>query len=190
MRFLIHLLVMIVVALGVGFGLSYFALTNGRLFGALRVGPWAAWPDVGAPDPNPYTSAFLSRTGALQLGASEGVEFIASHDSDGRTLDRACQYTLAGTTPVATFWTLQALDGDGTNIASPGSPLEMHSARIVRAEDGSLRIGVGTALAPHNWLEVTGTGPFVLALTLYDASVFSSVGSTVQTLPSITRGQC
>ena len=44
---------MIGVALCVGFGLSWYALCDGRLFGALRVGPWTAWRDVGSPTPDP-----------------------------------------------------------------------------------------------------------------------------------------
>src|SRR3990170_4069258 len=101
---------MIAVALGIGFGLSWYALSDGRLFGALQVGPWAAWPEAGAPAPDPYTKAHLSRTGALQLGQSEGLQFIASTDSDGRPLLRNCRYRIDGATPVATFWTLVALD--------------------------------------------------------------------------------
>lgn len=190
MRFLAHLLGMIMVALAFGFGLSWYALEDGRLLGALRVGPWAAWPDVGAPSPNPYTRAYLSRTGALQLGLSEGVAFVAGHDSDGRPLARECHYRVEGNTPVATFWTLQALDPEGVSVAAPGGPIEMHSARIARVDQGTTVIHVSPALAPMNWLETTGRGPFSLVLTLYDTSIFSSVGEAVQTLPAITREAC
>ena len=88
MRFLIQLLSMVAVALVVGFGLSYYALTDGRLLGALKVGPWAAWPAVGSASPDPYTRAYLARTGALQLGQGEGLAFTAADDSDGHPLDR------------------------------------------------------------------------------------------------------
>ncbi len=94
---------MLAVALLVGFGLSWYALTDGRLFGAYQSGPWVAWPQAGSPDPDPYSRAFLSRNGALQLGQSEGLQFVATTDSDGRTLDRICAYRIDGTTPLATF---------------------------------------------------------------------------------------
>lgn len=190
MRFLAHLLGMIVVALAFGFGLSWYALEDGRLLGALRVGPWAAWPDVGSPNPNPYTRAYLSRTGALQLGLSEGVAFVAGADSAGQPLLRECSYRIEGATPVASFWTLQALDPSGASVAVPGTPIEMHSARIARLDQGATVIHVGPALAPMNWLETSGSGPFSLVLTLYDTSIFSSVGEAVQTLPAITREAC
>jgi hypothetical protein len=190
LRFLIHLLAMIAVALGTGFGLSWYALNDGRLFGALEVGPWAAWSAIGSPAPDPYTRAYLARAGALQLGQSEGLQFVATADSDGRALERNCRYRIDGTTPVATFWTLVAIDAGGVNIARSGAPLAMQSARIARADDGSIILYVSKSLAPENWLEITGDGPFSLALTLYDTQIFSGVGQNVATLPAITREAC
>ncbi|GGF15521.1 hypothetical protein GCM10011321_04260 [Youhaiella tibetensis] len=190
MRFLTHLLLMFAVALAVGFGLSWYALSDGRLFGAYRVGPWAAWPAAGSPTPDPYTRAHIARTGALQLGQSEGLEFVASTDSQGRPLDRACTYRVHGTTPVASFWTLVAEAQDGTNIARSEGEEAMHSARLARNEDGTAVIFVGKRLSPLNWLEITGDGPFSLALTLYDTAAFGGVGSGADTLPAIDREDC
>jgi len=189
-RFLTHLLLMFAVALVVGFGLSWYALSDGRLFGAYRVGPWAAWPAAGSPTPDPYTRAHIARTGALQLGQSEGLEFVASTDSQGRPLDRACTYRVHGTTPVASFWTLVAEAQDGTNIARSEGEEAMHSARLARNEDGTAVIFVGKRLSPLNWLEITGDGPFSLALTLYDTAAFGGVGSGADTLPAIDREDC
>src|SRR4051812_48477850 len=123
---------MIAVALVVGFGLSYFALTDGRLFGAVKVGPWAAWPAVGSPTPDPYTHAYLARTGALELGQSEGIAFLASKDSDGQPLRRDCRYRVQGTTPVASSWTMVALSTDGRNIARSDGLKALRSAEIAR----------------------------------------------------------
>jgi len=190
LRFLIQLLSMVAVALVVGFGLSYYALTDGRLLGALKVGPWAAWPAVGSASPDPYTRAYLARTGALQLGQGEGLAFTAADDSDGHPLDRSCRYRIEGTTPVATFWTLQAVAADGSNIARPDGQLELRSSDIARANDGSLVLTVSKTLAPANWLEITGTGPFRLLLTFYDPSNLSGSGVAVQSLPAIHREAC
>jgi hypothetical protein len=190
LRFLLHLLAMIVVALAVGFGLSYFALGDGRLFGALRVGPWLAWPAIGATSPDPYTRAYLARSGVLPLGQGEGVTFTASGDSQGRPLDRSCRYRLEGTTPTAGFWTLQAVSLDGRNIAPPGMQLALQSRHVQRASDGSLLLYVSRTLAPYNWLEISGSGRFHLVLTLYDPSDISGSGLSVDTLPSIVRERC
>jgi hypothetical protein len=190
LRFLLHLLGMIAVALAVGFGLSYYSLTDGRLFGALKVGPWAAWPAVGSPSPDPYTRAYLARTGALQLGLSEGIAFTALTDSDEQPLDRACRYRIEGTTPVASFWTLQALAADGSSIARPDGLQVLQSRQIARANDGSLVLYVSRSLAPDNWLEIAGDGAFKLVLTLYDPSNLSGAGVAVQTLPAIVKEAC
>lgn len=190
MRFLGHLLAAIATALVVGFGLSWYALSSASIFGTIEIGPWAAWRDAGSPTPDPYTRAFVSRTGALQLGASEGLQFVAIRDSDGQLLDRACRYRIDGTTPLATFWTLVPTDLDGSPIARPGGPAAFHSARIARAQDGSMQLYVSRTLSPYNWLEITGEGSFALALTLYDTASFTGVGPTEATLPSIIREGC
>lgn len=189
MRFVLYLLLMIAVALGVGFGLSYYALTDGRLFGVAQVGPWAAWPDVGSPAPNPYTRSHLAREAELQLGQAEGLQFTATTDSAGDPLDRACTYRVAGTTPLATFWTMVAVDEAGINIAAPDTPLAMVSTGLARANDGSVRINVSTRLQPGNWLEITDDGPFRLVLTLYDTAAFSGFSDTTD-MPAILKGAC
>lgn len=189
MRFVFYLLTMIAVALGVGFGLSYYALADGRLFGVAQVGPWLAWPDIGSNTPNPYTRGHLARTAAFELGQAEGLQFTATTDSDGEPLTRACAYRIDGMTPLATFWTLVALDEHGINIAAPDMAPAMHSSRIARANDGSIVINVGTRLLPQNWLELSGEGPFKLVLTLYDTAVFSGFSSDAS-MPAIIRGEC
>lgn len=190
MRFLANFLALVVVALAVGFGLSYYALSDGRLVGAFQVGPWAAWPNAGSPSPDPYTRAYLSRNGALQLGQAEGLQFIASSDSDGRPLNRECRYRIDGNTPVATFWTLIPAAPDGGSIARPDGPPGFRSTNIARAEDGSMQLYVSKTLSPLNWLEITGDGSFSLVLTLYDTAIFSGTSSNATSLPSIIREAC
>lgn len=189
MRFVLRLLLSIAVALAVGFGLSYYALTDGRLLGVAQVGPWTAWPDVGSNAPNPYTRGHLARTAAFELGQSEGLQFTATTDSDGQPLTRDCAYRIDGKTPLATFWTLVALDEAGVNIAAPDVAPAIRSSAIARANDGSIIVNVGTRLLPLNWLELTGQGPFKLVLTLYDTTAFSGFSSDAA-MPSIIRGEC
>lgn len=181
---------MLAIALGTGFGLSWYALTDGRFFGAYQSGPWTAWLRAGTSDPDPYTRAYLTRSGTLQLGLSEGIAFVATTDSDGQPLDRACRYRIDGSTPMATFWTLVPTAPDGTPIARDGGPAGFRSTRIARANDGSMQLYVSRTLAPLNWLEVTGDGAFWLVLTLYDTSLFSGVSSNQTTMPAIIREQC
>ena len=190
MRFLTHLLLLIGVALAFGFGLSWFAVTDGRLFGVTQVGPWSTWREAGSPLPDPYTRAYIARSASLQLGASEGLQFVASVDSDGRQLNRSCRYRIDGTTPVATFWTLTAVDPAGALVTRQDAPRSLTSTRIARANDGSMELYVSRTLAPRNWLEITGDGAFLLALNLYDTSNIGGVGTAALVLPSIIREAC
>ena len=191
MRFLVNIGAMLVVALVVGFGLSWYALTDGRLFGAIAIGPWQAWKDVGTPSPDPYTRAFIARSGSLELGISEGIQFVATTDSDNRRLDRGCRYRIDGNTPAARFWTLVPVAPDnGAPIAREDGPTDFHSARLSRAGDGSVALYVSKTLAPQNWLEITGEGPFDLMLTLYDTASFSGTTSEITALPTIIREAC
>lgn len=181
---------MLSVALAVGFGTSYYALTDGRLFGALRIGPWAGWPQIGTDSPDPYSRAYLARSGLLQLGKSEGIRFVARTDSDGDRLDRSCAYTVTGDTPGATFWTLHAAREDGGIIAASTKLSYFHSERIVYAPDGSVALTFSPYMAPGNWLPTSGDGPFQLIMTLYDAAGLAGGGNTVSTLPAIERRSC
>lgn len=190
MRFLVHLFAMIAVALIVGFGTSYFALTDRSPIGTLRVGPWVAWTEVGSTTPDPYTRAHLARRAGLELGRSEGIRFVARTDSDGRPLVRACSYRIDGQTPTASFWTLVATDEDNVDVARPDGLRAVRSTNIARPADGSIEVSVSKTLAPGNWLEIAGTGPFRLVLTLYDAAIFTGLGSEVETLPAILNDGC
>ncbi|MCP8884267.1 DUF1214 domain-containing protein [Devosia sp. XJ19-1] len=190
MRFVLRLLMSIAVALSVGFGLSYYALTDGRLFGAVSLGPWTTWPDIGSPAPNPYSNGHITRAAALHLGRSEGLQFVATTDSDGDALDLGCTYRLDGHVPVSTFWTLAAVDANWVNLAAPGTDAALRSSEIIRQSDGALAIHVGTQLRPDTWLELNGSGPFSLVLTLYDTTALSSFASSDVTMPSITLEDC
>lgn len=187
---LFRLLFGLAIALGTGFGASYYALTDGWLLAAVRVGPWVAWPDVGQAAPNPYTRAYLARTGHLQLGHAEGIQFSAFTDDDGETLDAQCTYEIRGTVPGASFWTLVATALDGTNIAASDALPALHSERIARSGAGDLVAAVGPHLSPGNWLETAGKGEFVILLTLYDATAFSGGNSALGDMPSIRKLVC
>jgi hypothetical protein len=189
-RFILYLLYASIVALGLGLGLSYYALTDGRLVGARQVGPWLAWPETGGAHPDPYTRAYLARRGNLQLGSSEGLQFVAEADSDGQMLVRSCTYLIDGKTPVATLWTLVAVDEKGRNISTTNDLLYLDSEHLSRAADGSAEIAVGPVLSPGDWLETVGTGPFRLVLVLYDTPLVSSLDWTTAEMPSITRERC
>jgi hypothetical protein len=189
-RFVLGLIITVSVALLTGFGASYLALEDGRLFGALRIGPWAAWPGAGGGSVDPYTMAFLARTGRLQLGRSEGLRFTARTDSGGTPLRRECRYTIEGTTPVAAMWTLYARAPDASVIGEPSRRPAIDSVNLARQTDGGIAVHVGPRVRPGTWLATPGTGPYALVLNLYDTSVFAGLGATLDALPVIEPEGC
>jgi hypothetical protein len=191
MRFLTLLAVSIAIALGLGAWSADWALGEAADFGAVEAGPWRANPLAGAVDADPYSKARLARIGNLTLGLGEGILFRATRDSAGAPLRRECSYTLAGQTPPARIWTLAAFAPTGRLIpAGEGRPGWLVSRGLMRAEDNSVSIAVGPMARPGNWLAVTGTGAYVLALTLYDTPATSSSGLGKLDLPTLVRGGC
>lgn len=190
MRFLFHLVLFLGVSLGIGFGLSYIALEKGALFGTIRVGPWLAWSQVGIPEPDPYTQAFMARNGALELARAEGIRFTAENDSNGQTLRRECSYRLKGTMPTSAMWTLLATDKEGISVTRQGAILALNNSRLVRESNGSVILYAGPVLREKNWLDIRGNGPFLLILNLYDSAIFSNLDAGESLLPSITLEGC
>ena len=169
MRFVFNLLAMMAVALAVGFGLSYYALTDGRLFGAYEVGPWAAWPRCRLAVARSLYPR-LSRAHRLAAARRQRGPAVRRHapTATASPLDRACRYRIEGTTPVASFWTLVPTDTDGTDIARPDGPPAFHSSRIARAEDGSMILYVSRSICAAELARDLRRRPFELVLTLYD----------------------
>lgn len=190
MRFLTHILLASVLAIIIGFGLSFYALTDGRIFATYSSGPWRAWPEAGVANPDPYTNAYLSRRGALQLGASEGIEFIADTDSDGEALLLECTYRIEGNLPLAAFWTLVGLSVEGANLAKSPDSQFIDSDHIAREADGSIMVRVSTQLSSGNWLELKGAGPYQLVLRLYDSNFRETTNTRGNAMPTIAREAC
>ncbi len=186
-RFLIFLLS----ALIVGLSLSYYSLKDGRFIGNYHWGSWSAWLKAGAPNPDPYTKAFIALDNKLQLGRGEGIEFVAQRDSKGELLKRNCNYIVKGKTPAALFWTLRASASDGSSITPKGSAQNLHSYRLARNNDGSINISIGSQARPGNWLEIkNGDDVFELVLTFYDAPILAGFGGDIDYMPFIIKEGC
>ena len=185
-----NMLAMVFIALFTGLGLTYYSLADGKFIGTYHLGSWTTWAKAGTPNPDPYTKAFISLGNTLRLGRSEGIQFTTQRDGNGDLLQKNCNYSISGDVPTATFWTLRALAPDGHSITPVGANQAIQSKRISRSNNGKATIKVGALLTDGNWLEITGEGYFELILTLYDASVLSGFGGTIDKLPIITNEGC
>lgn len=191
MRFLILLAASLALALGLGAWSAGWALQQSADLGTAEVGPWRANPLAGSMDADPYSKARLAKIGNLTLGIGEGIVFRATHDSAGNVLRRECTYRLRGHTPPARVWTLAAFTPNGRLIqAGDGRVGWLVSRGLMRAEDNSVEIAVSPVAMPGNWLAVSGSGSYVLALTLYDTPASSSSGVGDLEMPTLAQDTC
>ena len=175
-----------------GLGATYVAANRPPPFGAVRSGPWRAWPGAGTAEIDPYSRAVFARRGQIPLAASSGLRFLATTDGTGAPLDARCAYAVGGSTATAQFWTLSLLDRRGFVEPNPAGRFGFTSSEIVRDAEGGFVIVIDGPARPGNWLPVTGAGPFQLLLSFYDTPLSTALqtGGTVPGLPSITRGAC
>ncbi|MBN9244192.1 MAG: DUF1214 domain-containing protein [Mesorhizobium sp.] len=184
-------LLAIAIAVGLGGGSVWYTLNAQSGIGAIRIGPWTAFPAIGTPNADPYSQARVAREGVLALGRAEGLSFVAERDSAGQALRRECAYTIEGGFPTARFWTLYAADRSLDVIATgKPRPAALHSYEILRTADDTARISVSRHPAPGNWLPVTGSGTLYFVLTFYDTPIANSTGLSDVVLPGIEKGRC
>lgn len=191
MRFLFGSIFAFVLATLVGLGATYFALTRGAAFGALKIGAWTAFPRTGTADADPYARASISRSGQLPIGLGDGVSFTATTDDKNQLLDGRCDVVLSGTTPTARFWTVTLYNASGQLVANSVNRFGFTSQEIVRRADGTFEIAVTPRASAGNWLPTGGIERYRLMLRLYDTPVGVSTRAGKEVpMPSIRTEGC
>ena len=186
-------LMIVVLGLAVGGGAAsvWYALNAQEGVGAVTLGGWTTFPDIGTPDADPYSKARIARDGRLALGRAEGLAFTAQRDAGGDPLLRQCAYRIEGSVPTARFWTLHAARADGSPIATDGvRAVALDSYDAVRNPDSSISVTIGPRPAPGNWLALSGSGPMLFVLTLYDTTIATSTEVAGVELPQILKAGC
>jgi hypothetical protein len=178
----------------VALGLTWWTTGDAFQFGALRIGPWSAWPLADPVNADRYSRARIARSGDLPLGPGEGLAFTATEDSDGDALDGACHYTIGPILPPARWWTLSLYDKAGKPIPNPSDRFGFVSSAVMRGEQGAAQIETGPWLQPGNWLP-SASGPIRLVLRLYDSPVSTGLATELGArraidMPGIQRGEC
>lgn len=191
LRPVIVILAALAIAAVTGLGSVYYLTGRAPPFGEVRVGPWAAWPQIGSAAIDPYARAIVARQGALPLGEGEGLAFHAAVDSEGRALDSGCRYRVRGGVPASRAWTLTVFDADGRLPRNATGRNGFTSHEILRAPDGTVDIALSREVQPGNWLMLPATQRLQLVLRLYGTSVSAMTGAVeVGSLPRIDRLDC
>ncbi|TGT69065.1 DUF1214 domain-containing protein [bacterium M00.F.Ca.ET.159.01.1.1] len=184
-------LLSLAMAIGLGGYSVWYALNAQDGVGAIRIGRWTAFPEMGTLAADPYSKARVAREGVLALGQAEGLAFVAERDDAGEPLKRECTYSIEGGYPAARFWTLYAAD-QSLGVIDTGKTRRsaLQSYEVLRQPDNSVVITVGNRPAPGNWLLTGGSGKMYFVLTFYDTPIASSTGLSDVTLPRILKAGC
>ena len=180
----------LLLALGLGLGSAYWAINGNPPFGSLRLGPWQAWPQLGAPAADPYMRAIIARRGDVPLATGEGMGFTASVDNDGRPLDSACSYSIGPVAPIARVWTLTLYDQSGRLPSTELRRGSFTSAEVLRDTQDRFSIALSRTVQPGNWLQLPAGGPFTVALRLYDPPGAAGANLEEGDMPVIQRLEC
>lgn len=183
--------VAMVAAVALGLTGTVAALQGDPPFGAVAIGPWSSWPNLGDSEIDPYARAVVAVDGVLPLGGGEGMAFIAKTDSRGAALDARCDYRISGGAPSARFWTLAAYDVEGRLRQNAANRYGLTSAALLREPDGAFVIDASREARPGNWLPLGEKSRFLLVLRAYQMTGSSVTGVFEGlALPTIERGAC
>ena len=187
--FLVALALLTSFGLGIGSALMMLDASSG--FGAIRLGPWVAFPEAQMESADPYAKSHRARAGRLLFGTAEGLQFQASEDNRGTALSPVCTYRITGQTPPARFWTLFAADRNLDPVAAdPALPAAYNSWTVLRASDGSFVVTVSAQAQPGNWLAIDREKPYRLVLNLLDTPTAGSSGLIDLKMPDIELVAC
>lgn len=186
---------LIAVALAIAFGggiwSTLVALDATVGFGAIKLGPWEAFPDAQTSKADPYAKSHRANAGKLLYASAEGLVFTAAVDSTGARLSGDCTYRLSGHTPPARFWTLfPTRPGGAPPSITSDLPTALNSRTVLRQPDGNFTVDISASARPGNWLAVSAGQPFRLTLTLFDTPTAGSSGLVDLSMPSIVKTGC
>jgi hypothetical protein len=191
-RLITNLIVICMIAAGVGLGLTFYAVRHPLALDVIEDGAWSAIANEGGPDVDAYALAALAHRGEAPLSIADGLAFRATEDDDGNPLSGACSYIISGTVPPVRVWSLAAFDRTGQPFANPAGRFGYSNADVMRNSEGAIRIAVSAEAHPGDWIPISADAKAVtLELRLYDTTAAAiSGGRSAPELPAITRTGC
>lgn len=187
----VYVLYALSLALVLGLGTVYWSVRDTFPLGRMQTQGWVAYPNLGSRTIDPYARAILARTGEIPLALGEGIALVAEVDGDGRPLDAACRYRIAGLTPAARYWTLTLYGPDGRPVRTPLERSGFTSSEVLRDAEGRFEIAIARMPQPGNWLQAPEAGRLRAILRLYDTPVAGSLSwLDPGSLPAVRREGC
>lgn len=180
------------IALGIALGLgsAWYVLEEGLSFDVLEVGPWVARTDAGQPLADPYTGAFIAKSGHVPLRREEALYFFATTDGDGNTLRANCRYDLTGKNLNAAWWAISVHRPDGDLIANPAERYSFSQTTLLFDDQGSYKVTVSPSAVSGNWIPTDGQGDITLVLRLHGPKPDYVKDPATVEVPAILTGEC
>lgn len=169
---------------------AWAALEFGRSSLVERYGAWSHSRAAGSTAAGPYTRAIIAREGLLALSAREALYFTLERDDQGRPLDEACVYELAGPDPAARWWSVTLYADDDFLAQNSDHAASIDASRVRAGPDGVWRARVAPVQgdAAH-WLSSRAARRgFSLTLRVYNPQ--RDFRPSAQTLPVLTTLSC
>jgi hypothetical protein len=196
-RRVLYGLVFAALAVVLGAGSAYWAVSRRFARGGVTVGPWATNENVGSSAADPYLRAGIAIGGLLALAKEETVYFTATTDGDGAPLVSSCVYRVDGRDPDARWWSITAYATDHYLIPNDADRYSVDKTRVVRGHEGdagrfTIRVG-GAATADANWIPTGPADPpqrFSLTLRMYDPAPEVVADLAAAALPRIVKEGC
>jgi hypothetical protein len=190
MRFVLHLIGAIVVAVTLGLASAYYAARYAVQSDAIVTnGPWMTNLATGGTDADAYTRAFIALTGLLALNKDETIYYNATEDSDGDALDGACTYRIEGRDPDARWWSMTVYGKDHYLIDNPSKHYSISQTSVAREPGGSFVVRLSTVQETGNWIAISPDG-FQVTLRLYNPGGTVKEKPATVPLPAIVKESC
>lgn len=177
-------------SLALGLGSAWVAVRSPAPIDAIELGAWQAWPNAGTANADPYSLAWLARTGEIPLGSGEGLMLLAQSDDSGNPLTSNCDYRIFGQTPAARLWTLSIEDSEGRVAARGNAVAALGSDVLLHTPDGGFEITLSKNPQAGNWVSTEQAASFRIVVRLYDTAARTTTALTTLTMPRILRRRC
>ena len=167
MTFFLRFVVFVLIAIMLGLGLTSLSLSTGSALATKSERGWKSWKNAGHVDADPYTRAYIAKTGQLPFPPQIAQTYYALYDNAHRRLHTSCTYLIEGPPVEAKWWTLAVYDYNGKIFENPVQRYSFNAESAMVRFEGGFHIYVSQTPQPENWLPVGSQGPFILVYRLY-----------------------
>ncbi len=192
MTFFLRFVAFVIVSIILGLAITSISLSTGSGLAASRTGGWKSWRSAGHVLADPYTRAYIAKTGQLPLPPQIAQTYFALYDNAHRRLHTSCTYAVESPAVEAKWWTLAVYDYNGKIFKNDYKRYSFNAESAMIKFEGGFDIYISQTPQPENWLPIGTKGPFILVYRLYRKNLTDEqVGQNKEVpLPLIKKVSC